>query len=1027
MATLPIQLDGRRGLTDLTSNTTDSTVGRPEMAYNAQDGELVSGLFNPYVREGYLFPAKLSSQSVADLGAGSYHQYSSSQYDSLTGQSYFGQRRGSAGPKISRLDNLNDVTLTDVFTLSADSVISDLELYSINSERKLMYVYDDSTLSFRSSITAPDNDWHSMYFAVNPSSTTRPSVINRIKEDFVATSFSTSVNVPSATSTAALVVITYRRESALSAITFGGTAMTLVTSYDFTTRGQNFTTALYSRTGLTVGANTLSTTMSVAFFASMSVIITDNTSSSTPVILFSGKRGLGTKVEHDVVNTTNNCLHFQYVVTGKTRTNVGSPTSGGTYNPNTQTAGLGSCMTMSEDGLAMYVSGSTGGATIFQYTLGTAWDVTTATYASKFHSLADSPNAIQWRVDGQHLYDLRNATKTIVRTAFTTAFDVSTATTTSTFNFTSVLGTNPADGFVINRSGTKLYLASTDTSREPAQVIYEFDFGTAWSVTTLTYSGRVYRTSLAVRDLRLADDGLKLYATDKFGSGNLWLFEFDINDPGNIEKLVYKGVAGLGNQHNVGYVRNEGIHLFTRRLTDDDCQRWNLPDIFIDGEVTTNQTIHTEGATSGRPAYILSSNSSDPKLIEVGHTTMPSGLFRDDNWLTETKGERIVSYSDYNFLRVADNGFAYLFAGNSVSKIDGEKTGGATGFFSKNVLLFPESFTIKDAVDYRSNLYICIHQHKVSTEFPDYRNFNGVCGIYVWDRLSTKISSASFIELPGVKEIRKIYVSPDQVLKLIVVSANGLTELREFGYNDSGGVIFRTVKRLLQGSAPLFPDGYTPAGDKSIWLGMNGLIYCEKGNSVSIISRIGTTPSASLTLNTTYTPGALLYIGEGSTVSAGLRGDRQGLYASWFDSGGPAAYVVRFTPFDTTDSTNAGGTPIQGDVYTPVKLLPEGSRARNVRVYNLPISGSGTSVIATVKVYFNQKTVATRPSGMTKTITKDEARRGYVDFRINEPYVHAIQIEIEWATGELTNGDVYLPSVAIITYDETTQQSPDNG
>ena len=67
------------------------------------------------------------------------------------------------------------------------------------------------------------------------------------------------------------------------------------------------------------------------------------------------------------------------------------------------------------------------------------------------------------------------------------------------------------------------------------------------------------------------------------------------------------------------------------------------------------------------------------------------------------------------------------------------------------------------------------------------------------------------------------------------------------------------------------------------------------------------------------------------------------------------------------------------------------------------------------------------PDGITKSITLDEARRGYVDLNINKPYIHAIQLEVEWATGISLGADTYLPSIAIITHENTSTKSPDNG
>jgi len=376
--------------------------------------------------------------------------------------------------------------------------------------------------------------------------------------------------------------------------------------------------------------------------------------------------------------------------------------------------------------------------------------------------------------------------------------------------------------------------------------------------------------------------------------------------------------------------------------------------------------------------------------------------------------------SDWAFMRKADNGFMYVFAENRVHKFDGTITGGESGTFTKDILLFPSNFRMVDAIDYNSKMYICIHQYPVLADTTTSNLFNGKTGIVMWNKQSTQFNATDFIEFPGVREIKKIFVSPDEVIKLIVINDYGLVELRRFGYNDSGSVVFPPVHTLGVGAFPQFPDGVTIAGDKTLWLANDGRVYCDKLNNISTIFEFKA-PGATLATTQTNIGSGILFFGNGTeTASSGFRANKQKFIASFKDT---TPYVYSIYPFDLTTGTDSAQTPHQGDVFTEVQLMPVTAVTRNVRVYNAPITGSGTDVIATVKLYFNQSASV----GMTKTITKDEAKRGYVDFKINKPYVHAVQIEIEWATGTPLGADMYLPSTAIITYDETTTSSPDNG
>ncbi len=439
---------------------------------------------------------------------------------------------------------------------------------------------------------------------------------------------------------------------------------------------------------------------------------------------------------------------------------------------------------------------------------------------------------------------------------------------------------------------------------------------------------------------------------------------------------------------------------------------------------TVFDSSNTWGGT-GRD-YLLQMSATGYGL-QAANSSLPLTSTGSENWLT---GRAIGSFvqtitTDYAFMRVSDNGFAYIFADNAVHKVDGTITGGSNGTVTKNVLLFPNYFRIVDALDYRSRLYIGLHQYQTTISSVNKINLPGKCGLFVWNRSSTQLSSADFIELPGVKEIKKIYASSDGVLKLITVSDNGLTELRQFGYNDSGGVVFPVQSTLSIGGHNQFPDGLVTSGPSAVWLANDGNVYSEKENKITILHQAKVPGTTTATVANNISSGTVVFSSGQETSSSGFRDYKQGYLLSYLD--GATHVFEKLYPFDLTTGSNSNQTPNIGNVYSAVKYIPVTSIVRNVRIYNAPIAGTGTGTIATVKLFFNQSTSATVPSGMTKSINKNEAKRGYVDFKINNPYLHSIQIKIEWNTAEPIGADMYLPSVAVVTYDETTTKSPDNG
>lgn len=424
--------------------------------------------------------------------------------------------------------------------------------------------------------------------------------------------------------------------------------------------------------------------------------------------------------------------------------------------------------------------------------------------------------------------------------------------------------------------------------------------------------------------------------------------------------------------------------------------------------------------------FLSKTNDNVPRYgLQVGYTNLnltTSGVEKE-TWMASLSQTPFTTDipGNFAFLRTADNGFCYVFASNAVHKIDGSTIGGEFGISTKNVLLFPEYFRITDAIDFRSRLYIAVHNYPVTVQDTNLNNYRGGCGIYVWNRVSTQLSAADFIELPGVREIKKIYSSPDGVIKLITISESGLTELRQFGYNDSGGVVFPTKITMGIGAAPQYPDSFATAGDKVLWLANNGYVYSEKENAISKLFETSAPGATSALLANNIESGAILYGSGLETADSGFRSNKQGVFLSYEISN--VITNKKIYPFDLKTGSNGSQTPHQGDVFTGVSFIPVTSVLRGVRVYNAPITGTGSGVVATVKLYFNQSSTVS----MTKTITKDEAKRGYVDFHINKPYIHAIQVEIEWNTAEPIGADMYLPSVAVVSYEDTTTKSPDNG
>ena len=173
------------------------------------------------------------------------------------------------------------------------------------------------------------------------------------------------------------------------------------------------------------------------------------------------------------------------------------------------------------DGTKMYVVGITGDA-VYEYNLGTAWNISTASYV-QFKSVATQdtqPFGIFFKPDGIIMYVVGNTGRDINQYVLSTAWDVSTA------SYEKRLSLAPQDtqtyGLFFKPDGTKVYITGNT-----GDSVYEYNLSTAWDVATGLYAREF---SVAAEDtfpsgLFFNPDGTKMYVT---GSGGDDVSEYDV-------------------------------------------------------------------------------------------------------------------------------------------------------------------------------------------------------------------------------------------------------------------------------------------------------------------------------------------------------------------------------------------------------------------------------------------------------------------------------------------------------------------
>ena len=192
--------------------------------------------------------------------------------------------------------------------------------------------------------------------------------------------------------------------------------------------------------------------------------------------------------------------------------------------PGSQSFGLGSQMTgpqgfcFNNNGTKMYVVGENND-TVYQYSLSTAFDITTVSYDSVSFSVTNQqaiPGTIVFNNTGTKMFLCGESANSIYQYSLSTAFNVGTASLASgTLDHSTQ--TNSVTSMAFNDDGTKLFLAS----RASESVIYQYTLSAAYDVSTASYDSVSYDVSgqlaATLQGIVFSDDGSKLYVTDNGG------------------------------------------------------------------------------------------------------------------------------------------------------------------------------------------------------------------------------------------------------------------------------------------------------------------------------------------------------------------------------------------------------------------------------------------------------------------------------------------------------------------------------
>jgi len=174
------------------------------------------------------------------------------------------------------------------------------------------------------------------------------------------------------------------------------------------------------------------------------------------------------------------------------------------------------------DGTKMYMVGSSGD-NVHQYSLSTAFDLSTASYDSVSFDVGSqdaNPLGIAFNNSGTKMYMIGFGSISVHQYSLSTAFDLSTTSYDSVSFSVSSQGISPA-GITFNTDGTKMYTVGFNLNS-----VHQYSLSTAFDLSTASYSG-VSFSVLSQDDtpvgLTFNTDGTKMYIV---GNGNDSIYQY---------------------------------------------------------------------------------------------------------------------------------------------------------------------------------------------------------------------------------------------------------------------------------------------------------------------------------------------------------------------------------------------------------------------------------------------------------------------------------------------------------------------
>jgi len=204
------------------------------------------------------------------------------------------------------------------------------------------------------------------------------------------------------------------------------------------------------------------------------------------------------------------------------------------------------------DGSKMYILGITSDS-VYQYTLSTPFNLATASYDSVSFSVAGqdtAPFGIAFNNDGSKMYIVGNTNDTVFQYTLSTPFDLSTASYDNVSLSVAAQDTTPL-GIAFNNDGSKMYILGNANDS-----VFQYTLSTPFNLSTASYDSVSF--SFAGQDsspfgIAFNNDGSKMYMLGN-ASDSVYQYSptYDLG-PLFLYQIIHTGTAATFNTLESGY------------------------------------------------------------------------------------------------------------------------------------------------------------------------------------------------------------------------------------------------------------------------------------------------------------------------------------------------------------------------------------------------------------------------------------------------------------------------------------------